>query len=176
MIDQELRQALDVDPSPDFVARVRERVGREETASHAWRWRPAFVAVLATVAVAFAVSRMPLRRSGVAASPARAELESRPLPSLDAALARTTSKRLARFDGRSAVEARTSRAAESTAVAEPEVLISLSEARAIRKLIDDVRHGRVDLSSLPPNPSELDDIRFAPIILPPVGPGEGVRQ
>jgi hypothetical protein len=52
----------------------------------------------------------------------------------------------------------------------------LSEARAIRKLIDDVRQGRIDLSSLPPSPSELEDVRFAPIILPPVGPGEGVRQ
>jgi hypothetical protein len=176
MIDHELRQALAVDPSPDFVARVRERIGREGRASQAWWWRPALVAVFAAVAIAFAVNRMALRRLGPTAPPPRlAELESKPLPSLDATLPSTASKRLARVDRRS-VDAPTPTAPESASFAEPVVLISLSEARAIRKLIDDVRQGRIDLSSLPPSPSELEDVRFAPIILPPVGPGEGVRQ
>src|SRR3954471_21843358 len=59
MIDDEVRQALDVDPSPAFLARVRSRIDAEPAPS-AWRasWRfVAAGAVAAGIVVGILVSR-----------------------------------------------------------------------------------------------------------------------
>jgi len=176
MIDQELRDALAVDPSPEFVARVRERIGREETASREWSWWPIAVAIASTIVVVAAVDRTRWQQPAVRMMPPRsATIASTPLPTLGTTIGSSAPKTLRRLVDR-AVEKRADRASDPTAAVEPEVLISASEARAIRNFLDGVRDGRIDLSSLPLEASKLDDVVFAPIILPPAGPGEGVRQ
>src|SRR5260370_303237 len=48
MIDQEIRDALNVDPSPEFLARVRTRVANEpEPSTWRWSWTIATVGALA---------------------------------------------------------------------------------------------------------------------------------
>ena len=49
MIDQEIRDALKVEPSPEFLARVRTRIANEPAPS-AWRWSWTFAAAGALAA------------------------------------------------------------------------------------------------------------------------------
>jgi hypothetical protein len=59
MTDQEIRDALRVDPSPEFLARVRTRIAGEPAPS-AWRWSwtvAAVGALAALVLIAVVLSR-----------------------------------------------------------------------------------------------------------------------
>lgn len=49
-LEQEIEALLSVQPSPDFVARVRSRVAEEQTSS-GWGWRWPIAAVVAAVAL-----------------------------------------------------------------------------------------------------------------------------
>jgi hypothetical protein len=63
MIDEEIRAALDVDPSPEFVARVRARIATEPAPSASrWSWGLAVASALAASAVLVVIgSRQPAR-------------------------------------------------------------------------------------------------------------------
>jgi hypothetical protein len=177
MIDRELREALTVDPAPDFIARVRARVGREEIGSHRWSWQPIVVAIAALALVVVLVERPRSHNPATRTmSPRSATIDSTPLSTMGTTVAAFLPRRLSRGVDGSSAEMPRRRAAESKNERDSEVLISASEARAIRNLLDGVREGRIDLSSLPLNASQLEEIAFAPIVLPPAGPGEGVRQ
>ena len=54
MIDEEIRKALQVDASPEFLARVRTRIA-SEPAPAAWRWSWGFAAACAVAASVVAV-------------------------------------------------------------------------------------------------------------------------
>ena len=85
MIDDEIKDALNVDPSPEFLARVRTRIAKEP-APAAWRgsWTLAAAgAMAAVVVVAVIVSRpaQPIRsaESFVAAGPKGPALQETPV-------------------------------------------------------------------------------------------------
>lgn len=78
-IDRALAAALDVAPSPDFVARVRQRVAREPRPLPIWRgWRIAVPALAAAVLAAIGLAVM-MGRTPAAPQP----LQARSIPPVD---------------------------------------------------------------------------------------------
>ena len=186
-IDREIQAALSVEPSPEFVARVRTRIATEPEAAAPWlSWKlVATGAVAALIVIAFVM------RLGEQSFNARPELSASPLilsSSKDVPLARdrpvvslilSPSK-----DEQSAPAASRARVA-AAAPREPEVLIDPAETRALRRLIAGTRDGSLDLSAalrattptamdLPP----IDALAIAPLTIDPLTPSgeEGVRQ
>ena len=185
-LDREIEAALAVDPSPEFVARVRTRIASERPPSASWLlWTLAIAGALAS-AVTLAVT---LPRPKAVARPERvaeraASAGARPTPPA-AAVARTTAEAARREkDGASASRRTGGPTAwahrETVASAEPEVLIDAREARAIRAFIDRARHGQLELAQLlsapPPQVMEaqpLQGIYIAPIEFEPLTAGNG---
>ena len=184
-IDREIEIALAVDPSPEFVARVRARVASGPAPS---RWGlPSMFAAAGVVAmivlIAVAVFRSDQQRNpasvtaSVVASVPTADITLAPLapavaqPAIASAPSRRRSTSAASGAGRpvrSAIDA--------------EVLISADEARALRRLFAGVREGRIDLSIVPEAPTAtaalglLSEIAIPPITLEPVTAREGELQ
>jgi hypothetical protein len=147
-LDQELRAALDVAPSPEFVARVRARVSDDVPATHWLRW-PWVAAATAAVGAAAAV----LVTIGMLSGPEAPE----PVTSLHRAAAVTPPRPVAVpsevVPPRSTERPRrragvvTARVLEPVPAATgvtrrfPEVLLSADEQRLIQML---VRMGRAD--------------------------------
>jgi hypothetical protein len=175
--DRDIQMLLAVDPSPDFVARVRTRIAANPEPSAWWMsWRfAAACAAAAVVAIAIALSRP------------------RPVDSvldLAATALPNTSTTMAALKGRPEV-GRPFKGRPLTAgqafpppldAAVPEVLIDPREAAALRRLILGARDGRIDLEpalrastptamELPP----IDAIAIAPLTIEPLVE-EGVRQ
>jgi hypothetical protein len=188
MIDDEIRSALKVDPSPEFVARVRARVASEpELSAWRWSWTVASVAALAAgVAIAFVISRpTPLGSSTVGeAQTAIAGLK--PGATFEASGAAPQRRVAQPF--RAAIEDATPKPAvvADASNATEDVLIDPREQLALRQLIAGVRAGRVDLSaaqnSTTTRPADLEpvtDIVIAPLTIEPLAPlsgAEGARQ
>jgi hypothetical protein len=190
--DRELQAMLAVDPSPEFVARVRTRVAIEPPPSASWlSWKLAFAGALAA-AVTVAVS---LPRPKAVTPPERVEARAASAdvarPTAPAAVARTRAETqreekygpsTSRQTGGPTAGARR----ESVVSADPEVLIDTREARAIRAFIDNAGNGRMELAPFPSNPppqvmetQALQDIYIAPIELEPLTAGsseKGVPQ
>lgn len=174
-IDRQLEATLAVDPSPEFLARVRTRIASEPEPS-AWRLSWAFtVTGTAVVAMVLAVA---VFRSGPMTSSAPADSSLLPARTIDSPFAAVPTIAPGQLldappdMGRSAVDpsdvlsgsrptetvvqgsgpdrAGTVRAlASSLGKAEPEVLINAAEARALRRLLAGARAGRIDLTPLP---------------------------
>jgi len=197
-LDRELERAFAVDPSPEFVTRVRGRIADE--APRAWTWNrpwsfaggpivaiaviliaiqlwdrrevPATVPLLAARTVAPVTGRLIDRASAVAIA-ASQPVDVVPLP------VRRLRESPAEPDRR---------AVQAIAVAQDpaaEVLLDPRETTALRALIAGVRSGRVNLDpvvrasvptamDLPP----VDAIVIPPITIEPLAPAgaEGVRQ
>jgi hypothetical protein len=162
-IDQELQAALDVDPSPEFVARVRIRVANEAASRSGRAWWLLPVAAMAAVVLAALVWRSP-----GAPPAARVDLvASRTVPTFARPMAtlkgrRDATKRAAVAHGREPLAASAGAA----------VLIDLREARALRRI---VFGGALDIES-PYVGTSLAAIAIAPISIEPLPTGsEGVR-
>ena len=176
-IDGELRRALAVDPSPEFLARVRTRIA--EAPAPAGRRIPWIaVAPLLTAAALLAVVaivRRPAAPGTHTADVLIARTAVTPVGVLPAAR-RAALGHEARPRAVS-VEPTVARGGEGSQ-REPEVLIAPDEARAIRQLIFGVRDGRIALApALAMPPADLEPIE--PIIIgpiPPIGGEQGVRQ
>jgi hypothetical protein len=189
-LDREIRAALAVDPSPEFVARVRTRLAHEPTA-RAWR-RPWLVAaagaVAAAIALAVVVSRphdttttAPVTQS---LKPAQVDRPAEPRPEPVVNADPEPVERRARGRAEATLVRPTAAAPESTAT-EPETLIDPREAIALRQLIAGTRDGSLHLSaalqSTTPTAMELpevSDVVIAPITIEPLAPAagaEGVR-
>jgi len=200
MIDQEIRAALDVDPSPEFLARVRTRIATEPTPS-AWRWSwtvAAAGALAAMVLIAVVWSRPKQERPSApdvarAFPPSRATESDAPRRGAPADSILSPGAHTRRLQPSSA-ELRRVRAAQSAkagsltvlpASTQPEILLDPAETRALRQLIAGVRDGRVDLSaaqrSTAPLSMELEPVTaivIAAITIEPIAPqsgAEGVR-
>ena len=199
-LDRELREALAVDPSPEFVARVRTRIASEPARATSWlSWK--FVAVgamAALIAIAIVVSRDERsRRSRDSASQPDVAQAFRPADSGAEPLARGTQAPplhpgplVSGFPSADlgAGSWTTARSAKAFArrPREPEVLLDPAETRALRRLIAGTRHGTLDLSAslqattpavmdLPP----LSEIAIPFITIDPITPEsgeEGARQ
>jgi len=198
MTDQEIRDALRVDPSPEFLARVRTRIAGEPAPS-AWRWSwtaAAAGALAAMVLIAVVMSRPrhenpsapdvaraftpaeapagPTRRQ---TEPAGSTAGRRPGPSASARLeAARASARLA--------EAQSAKADSGTRSRDPEILIDPREGVALQRLLAGVTAGRVNLEPLARAVAQgagaRDDLRpLADIVIPLLpltpAPGEGDR-
>jgi hypothetical protein len=163
-IDRELASALSIEASPEFRARVRERIAREP-APRSWHlpWGTAGVGVAAVaVAIVLVVGR--IDPTGSARKPGGPPPERPPLPSTTLTAWPVSFPAL-----RSAVAAirRPSRDPE------PEVLVAPSEVRGLHQLAALVREGRAqfvfpDEDAHPVLPEPVSDIVIAPIAITPL--------
>ena len=179
-LEREIERALAVDPSPEFVARVRTRIAEEPSpASRGFGWLFAGVTTAASAAavVAFVMFR-PDQRVG----PAHGRLMSRSLTS--SIVVPVLSQGLVREPRTTHFERRTSNAEPRTANLErplSEPLFDPRETMALQRLIAGVRDAGVDLAPLlkeAPMPLQsLDELVIPPITIEPLVPGgvEGER-
>ena len=186
-LDREIARALDIEPSPAFVARVRQHVAAPARHQAMW-WVPVAAAVAAGLTVALVIWK-----SGPDAGSAqrRDVIPSRPIAAMPGAMFARSAlpgsilarRRSTDLDDEGAVPVSVHRALAGERVAppanaEPEVLISAAEARAIRNLIAGLRNGGVDAASLTPDQPPASEITIPAIAIAPVtvSPLEGERQ
>lgn len=161
MIDHQIKDALNVEASPEFLARVRTRIAKEP-APAAWRgpWTLAAAGAMAAVVVgAVIVSRpaQPIRSAEtfVAAGPKGPGLQETPGsahpkgPALqaEAAAARPVVSGFSR----------------TVLPQQPEILLDPAETRALRALVDGVHAGRIDLAAAQRSTAA------EPMVLAPIG-------
>ena len=191
MIDDEIRKALDVEPSPQFLARVRTRIVAEPAPS-AWRWSWTVAAAGAMAAVllsALIVSRRPETIStgpAPVAQPFKAENRNAGItptdqraPALEPAIAEVKRRTASRRSSDAPVRLKPDTTDSAILLLDP------AETRALQALIAGVHAGRIELAaaqaSAPAAPMELQavtDIVIAPITIEPIAPlsgAEGVR-
>lgn len=193
-IDREIEAALSVDPSPEFVARVRARVANDP-APVGWRlpWlitvagaAAAAVVILVVVshpgqrAGAGLVNRAPLSAKatseGAVAQPPAVLVEQPRVAESDAKTKRPAVV-ASGFPGLSVVEgSRTRDVASSSGRTEPEILIDAGEARALRRLLEGVRVGRIDVTILPLEPPQVMTTIQSLGEIPPIRPIEPLGQ
>ena len=181
-VGDEIARALAVDPSPEFLARVRTQIANEP---HPRVWRMSWMlSTFALVAAAVVFAMMIERRDGVPAL-ATAPLASRAvgghatmLPYVGSGFSRTSNGpakagRHVRID---------SKVGPPEGGPHVEVLLDPRETQALRALIAGVRTNRVDLSSLlrpgAPGPMELppvDDLVIALLAIEPLAPVDGAQ-
>jgi hypothetical protein len=194
VIECELDAALAVEPSPEFLARVRTRVAAEPRSEWRLSWTLALAgAAVAMVAVAVALS-VSNRSTSLVSGPdalltsTTLNLPASTVPSDSGA---TATSALTVMTAGIAPEATSSRHQSTTeagrlaivaANAEPEVLIDAGESAALRRFLAGVREGRVDVSPLPEAvPATVVLHAPAEIVIVPVGiepliAVEGARQ
>jgi hypothetical protein len=198
-LDRELERALAVDPSPEFVARVRGRIADQAPRASTWNrpWLFAGGPIAAIVIILIAIQLGDRREAPAtgpllaarAVAPVTGELMDRAAGAV-ALHARQTvdARRLATRQPREFPAAHGRRAVQAIAVAQDpaaEVLLDPRETTALQALIAGVRSGRVNLDpvvrasvptamDLPP----VDAIVIPPITIEPLAPAgaEGVRQ
>jgi hypothetical protein len=172
-LEREIERTLAVDPSPEFLVRVRARIADEPApASRGFGWL--FAGVAAT-AVAATVVALVMLRPEPRAEPAIGLLMSRALPS--SVVVPTVSPGLAR-EPRTTHGERTANDARRTTHPErqrSEPLFDARETTALQRLIADVRDARVDLAPLlqkgpMPLPSN-EDLVIPPIVIEPLETG-----
>lgn len=193
-LDRGLQALLAADPSPDYVARVREQIANAPARSRPWFSVWTLVAAIAIAIVIVAASRV---GPGSAPNNVRSFLPTRPLADSGAGFGvgslisevrpvGTDQPRLERADRHQPAARLIEATPERLAVAEPEVLVDPREAAALRAVIFGTRDGRLDLApvikastpavmELPP----LGDIEIPTITIEPIAPGtgeEGVRK
>ncbi len=204
-LDRELERALAVEPSPQFLARVRTRIATEPAESSlaaltggatSEMWRRAFalrwwtLAAAAVIVVLVAVGR---NRAPTITTPtlvARAFPDrstfivpfvapgfSGTLPDVASRSSRTIRPGLF---GPGSVASLRGPAVGAAHGFQP--LINAREATALRRLVAGVRDGRVDLTPLlqPAQPPAMDlppvsDIVISPIIIEPIAPIDGAQ-
>jgi negative regulator of sigma E activity len=175
-IDRAIAQALDVEPSADFHALVRQRVARERMRIPFWRRRLLWIpAVAAAAIVVLAVLRPPARpmtSGGDLAAPPRsvARVET---PDLKVGPTKT---------GR-APDLKVGPTAAARRANQPEVLVPRDEIEMYRRLIARALAvpGVVVVEVLPDVVASrtFAEITIDPITIDPIAPpegGEGVRQ
>jgi hypothetical protein len=180
-IDRALAAAIDIAPSPDFVARVRQRVAREPRPLPFWRgWRIAVPALAAVVAVAIGLAVMS-RRTPAAPQP----LQARALPAIELRPLVADPPRAVTVPAspRRGVPTRLQPAWPEVRT-EPEVLVPREEIEMYRRLIaaaQTVPHAVVvespkDIAAV----REISDLAIDPIEIKPIAPppsgSQGERQ
>lgn len=152
-IDREIDALLDVEPSPDFVARVRERVEGESMTHRAWlpgRW------LIGAAAIAAALIVVNVARWSDRPVPVLVVRESPPVPIPNAAVEPPS----IRAEGRPAMPAPF-----------PEVLVSPAEAALVQRLLVAAREARVEPAPDPGLDAPLNppmSIAIEPIMVEPL--------
>jgi hypothetical protein len=170
-LEREIERALAVDPSPEFLVRVRARIADEPApASRGFGWLFAGVAATAVAAAAVAVVML---RPEPRVEPAVGLLTSRSLTS--SAVVPRVSPGLDREPRTTHHERRTPNDAPRTTNHERQTSTPLFDARettALQRLIADVRDAQVDLAPLAkegpmPLPA-MDPLVISPIVIEPL--------
>jgi hypothetical protein len=161
-LDREIESILAVEPSPEFLARVRTRVA-EEPGPSAWRWRWTFAFAGVAVAMIVAVVVWQARQTA---------------PSSDAPVQTSQLAERVTASAPAAVEVehpRTSRRAAPTIRARETVslvpLISADDARAFDMLLSTIRQDDVVLvlrDDMPDSALSASALAVAPITIEPV--------
>lgn len=181
-LDQMLADALDVQPSADFTARVRQRIASEPMRVPIWHgWRIAVATAAAGVAIAAASVAMLSKRG----QPAPQVLSARSLPVGPLRPADVRSSRSTLVVDRP-LPVSGARAASVAAVAptEPEVLVPREDIEMYRRVIAAAqRMPRAFVVDAPQDivaSRSISEITIDPIkielIMPPPAGGEGDRQ
>lgn len=163
-LEREIADAVNVHPSPEFVARVRTRIATEGT-SAAWRVSTpllASVAFAATIAIVVWVVRLDHVPSETMAA-GRVQVTSAPLSA-------QTMTREASTTSAPPVE-RTSGRHQQRQQSAPRVIVAANELKGLRQLSDLMRGGTValtfdDVQSLSPQP--VQEIVVTPIEIAPL--------
>ena len=187
MLEREIEAALGVEPSPEFLPRVRARIGSERVHdgwlwSASWRWAGA-VAVVAAVAI-IGVWRL---RDSSPASPAPQEV--RITPPVETTTPSIEPERQAAALVASGAETpksvsvplvRTVRAEPHPEVVAPfEVVIAPEEAAALKQLFTAINNRRIETRALPDltsalkPPAPIEEIVLDPITISPLAALEG---
>ena len=172
-IDRELARLLSIAPSPEFGARVRQRIhddrARRPSPS---TWWIGLAAAAALVVIAVAASRTwptdEAPREARAAidtvlpsAPAQPRVRSVPVPGPDVRVRRALPPRVA-----SPAAAR-----DAGGPAQPQVIVSRDQLRAIARLRELIVSGELTEKNLPPAgsaPDALTEIRLAPLTIAPL--------
>ena len=180
-LERELEQALNIEPSPEFLARVRTRIAEHPQPSRSMPWLIGFAAAVATIALAFAVTISRLNDASVrdasVADAAHSPVRGVPLQPEDQKPRLTESVRLTASAKATAVEKpdqTANRQPAQTPNAPPfrDVLFSADEQRALVTLVSAVEQGKV-----PPMPAaaavaqgseEMNEITIQPLSIDPL--------
>jgi hypothetical protein len=171
---RDLEAALDVSPSPDFEARVRNRVRTTSIGASRWTW-PAIAGVAATVVLA--VMLVPHRQSSARPEYVRPQAQASAAPAPDSG---GTTERVRPVEaGRTNVAGRGRRTVRTVkpSVTSPAVVVPAGQMAAIQRLMSEVAAGRVVMGPERPaqpaalqvsalaeaTPIEFDTIRFTPL-------------
>lgn len=164
-VEDELRRALAIEPSPEFMPRVRVRIAAERPASGAWLgWRAALAgAALGAMALALVwngeVGRQP---RGADVQEVREVRRGQ-----DIALAPEPAPEIGRV--RAASVDRPAARVERRVRAEPEILVPPDAALALARVLELARAGALREAAAPPaEASAPTDLVIAPIVVPSV--------
>lgn len=174
-VDRELKAALSVSPSPDFEARVRQRVEADRPSrwpAH-YGWLAAAASLVLVAGVFYALNRTPALVTGTPVPQVVEHTAPRTVIPVRETPARKNTTEPPRIQ--------TVRASlgylPAPRTAEPEVLVSPDQMDAVRRLVRAVNEGRVEAPAEPPpgpmeTPAELEvaPVEIKPIPLPPVDP------
>jgi hypothetical protein len=170
-IDQELQQALDVDPSPEFLARVRTRIASEPVPR---QWGLSWMFAAAAAATVIVVAVVVMRSTGANKTGSEV-LASRSLGAIVIPVeSRPEGLRYERNVGDAAVVAQPFRAAPDV-IRKPadEIVIDPREAAALRRLLG-IGNLRAEEGFVL---TKADEIEIEPLVIAPLeASGEGVRQ
>jgi hypothetical protein len=160
-LDRQLADAVNVDPSPEFVARVRGRVAHEASPVRTRWWPMAAAACLAAAIIAVALPKH------------RVDLAVPERPTLTASAPRVAQPSSAPFTTATVVKGR--RRAKS-----PEVIVAAEDRRGLQALVDLVREGRVTVifpeKSPDVEPLEVKAIVVSPIDIAPLAIASNTEQ
>jgi len=153
-LDREIQAILNVDPSPEFFASVRNRI--EDAPAPAWRFAWTIFAVgamAASIVAAIVVTRTP-QEALRAAMP-------QPLPETSAVVNVPAAPRLKPVSPGAASKVRASRVADRQ---EPEFYISSGETAAIQRLLRSGSIEQIDVVIETIDPQPLPETRLAAVI------------
>jgi hypothetical protein len=182
-LEREIERTLAVNPSPEFVARVRTRIAEEP--SRAPRGLGWLLAGVTAAAVTAGVVTLVMLRSDRRVGSETGQLASRSINPPVAVPPRSPG--LERERRTTHLERRTSNDAPRTTHLERQVsepLFDRHETVALQRLIAGVRDARLDLSPLlkepmpaAMSPRPIDDLVIAPLVIAPLAPNgtEGER-
>lgn len=173
-VDRELKAALSVSPSPDFAARVLQRVEADRPSHRAahYAWLAAAASLVIAASVFYALNRTPALVTGTPVPQVVEHTAPRTVMPVREAPARKNTSEPPR--------AQTARASvgylPAPRTAEPEVLVSPDQMEAVRRLVRAVNEGRLELPAepaagpmAPPATLEVAPVGVAPIPLSPLG-------
>ena len=152
-VERQIAEAVNVDPSPEFVARVRARIATEDMPAVRWRISPFLVAGASVAAIVIAVWATWIDRAPV---------QTPPVAGVDIALAaplhtanRTTAPPLVRT-------------AHRRPQPQAQVIVASDDIKALRRLSDLLRNGTVSLTFDDVRSSPVKQIAVAPIDIAPL--------